>query len=784
MGRQVKSVRVLRINNGSYGIWEEDILSFDLSGTVHRLPARPPWFSGVSSVNGRTAYLYDLGTCLGLPPLARRDASPVLVMRDDDHIEGFIVEGGGETIEVEESRIHRLPQYLHYPCLTAIVVREDRIIPIIDIRTVFKTLGRNIQQTDNSTLVCNSANYPCGKDPALRLITVNNEVFGLPDEFVESIDGLPAHITVLPSSPAALKGIVHRRGAIRSIVDPAVRLELHTSPSWSVVLYLKENGPGILAGSEKGIISPEGSLALPESASSSLLRQVVILDGQIIPVFDTNALISDQEIETNGRTYSRASDFHEQFRIKPLEVMEFTSAGIPLGIPCSEVDDDIPVRSMRTIPLSHPLLKGVTEFDGRILPVFDLARFFDRSTQDGKEERFILMKNGDFEAFLYTGSVPVRRFISQDDQRDFPLNLPHRYIYGCYLSVNTVRLILDVTTIIEHSYDLARHGDLVLLMEGLLHDRADQRPEIDARRDGAPETSAVERTGPAIDTDETDAWSERLVERTEAERGDRTEYGGEPESVGSVAKGEDMGESHVHRDVGSGHGMTQKDREKDSLGRETYETIHAGGDSHPEEGAIGTSSACFPSRGRGETEVTGESRPEQKRGLFTAQGKTGKWAAYHHLSAVLIYIRRKMKAVTGLFITVLSLMIVLYTTRSCEVTIPEQKADTVPEAAHVMNGDIPDLSDLPSAGNEEPGEQKKPTILLELEERSGKISMRMVPAPPIHTHVYVVKKGDTLWDIAERFTGNPFAYHSIAGDSEIQNPDLIFPGQKVLILIK
>ena len=47
---------------------------------------------------------------------------------------------------------------------------------------------------------------------------------------------------------------------------------------------------------------------------------------------------------------------------------------------------------------------------------------------------------------------------------------------------------------------------------------------------------------------------------------------------------------------------------------------------------------------------------------------------------------------------------------------------------------------------------------------------------PVGT-LYVVKEGDTLWDIANRLTGNPFNYHSIAGQNRIANPDLIFPGQ-------
>ena len=55
-----------------------------------------------------------------------------------------------------------------------------------------------------------------------------------------------------------------------------------------------------------------------------------------------------------------------------------------------------------------------------------------------------------------------------------------------------------------------------------------------------------------------------------------------------------------------------------------------------------------------------------------------------------------------------------------------------------------------------------------------------IPATmPVDINEYVIKKGDTLWDISERFTGNPFNYPRIAGENKVTNPDLIFPGQRI-----
>ncbi|MCK5091992.1 MAG: chemotaxis protein CheW [Gammaproteobacteria bacterium] len=47
---------------------------------------------------------------------------------------------------------------------------------------------------------------------------------------------------------------------------------------------------------------------------------------------------------------------------------------------------------------------------------------------------------------------------------------------------------------------------------------------------------------------------------------------------------------------------------------------------------------------------------------------------------------------------------------------------------------------------------------------------------------HTVVKGDTLWDIAKYYIDNPFRYPEIARLSNIKNPDLIYPGSRVLII--
>lgn len=60
------------------------------------------------------------------------------------------------------------------------------------------------------------------------------------------------------------------------------------------------------------------------------------------------------------------------------------------------------------------------------------------------------------------------------------------------------------------------------------------------------------------------------------------------------------------------------------------------------------------------------------------------------------------------------------------------------------------------------------------------------PAPPREpqTIVHIVVKGDTLWHIARRYLNDPWYFKELAKLSNIKNPDLIYPGNKVRIIIR
>ena len=88
---------------------------------------------------------------------------------------------------------------------------------------------------------------------------------------------------------------------------------------------------------------------------------------------------------------------------------------------------------------------------------------------------------------------------------------------------------------------------------------------------------------------------------------------------------------------------------------------------------------------------------------------------------------------------------------------------------------------VPVLRRPEPGEAKPPAP--SDEPPAPEPAPASPPAPPEPREiVHIVVRGDTLWDIAERYVNDPFRYPELARLSRIRNPDLIYPGDRVRIV--
>jgi chemotaxis signal transduction protein/LysM repeat protein len=137
------------------------------------------------------------------------------------------------------------------------------------------------------------------------------------------------------------------------------------------------------------------------------------------------------------------------------------------------------------------------------------------------------------------------------------------------------------------------------------------------------------------------------------------------------------------------------------------------------------------------------------------------------------------------------------------ITLREAQVQTADELAPIAAQGIPDSDDETSvpqltpeqalteeASVAERSEQKEDSGIMISEAPSQTDAGPVVAAPPpLAPHarseeiIHIVVKGDTLWDIAQRYIHDPYRYPELARLSNIKNPDLIYPGDRVRILI-
>ncbi|MBD3669505.1 MAG: LysM peptidoglycan-binding domain-containing protein [Gammaproteobacteria bacterium] len=118
---------------------------------------------------------------------------------------------------------------------------------------------------------------------------------------------------------------------------------------------------------------------------------------------------------------------------------------------------------------------------------------------------------------------------------------------------------------------------------------------------------------------------------------------------------------------------------------------------------------------------------------------------------------------------------------------PSSEEDAVP--APVSETDAPTESEAKSDRSTGDGETAEPAAQppAEATPATPPVEQKTDTKPAKGTKrrvTHVVVKGDTLWDIAERYVKDPFRYPELARLSGIRNPDLIYPGDIVVIIEK
>lgn len=734
----------------SYGIWKDEILSVRGLDALHRIPLTPACIAGIMMEDGQSVTLADLPVCIGHEATRKTEPGCILLKEGEHRTLGFVVSGELRTLAISPDLVFPLPAYLRTPVFASCAVHDGVAIPLINLAELH---GRvlNPDAADDVRAIPAAPCMDISDIERFRFFTLGGERYAASAEGLEQAAATPGAITPLPNTPQYLRGVSFCNCRLLSVIDLARRLKMQASTS-SVMLVAKtgEEEFGFLVDSDEGSY-PADEIAVkqaPAIVQTPWLRHVLVRDTQLTPlIYLAATLTPGSGVLPVWQRYTPASVFQDVFFRQAVDVQLFTLLGERYALPKAEVGEVIPFQPSRTIPDAPPIVVGITEYKGEILPVVDLAMMFGRRSLATPAWRLMLVGNGDFRALVLTESMSGEQHLPPESHRSMPIHLPHHLIYGCYPDGIAARVILNVAAIVMH-FDRS----LIQRFMPALSEKMKMSPtaEVYAFPGDTPATSTdvSEVHQPAVVVAEQVAQVPPMIQSPQPEPAMQShpDAAEQPEIESHEVEPPEPDialPSHAQND--SGHlPATEQFASSDSVQSQIAEPVPAA-----------ANTASDPrTNGEDEPSLTQASRVESLN-ADARQRNLGYPAIALMLAAALV--------------------VFVMLADDEDVAISENTNGK--ETVHVTAKTAPTIS---APSRVEPIAERSTIVPSRPAIRNDEPLVLEIPANmPIEAELYVVRRGDTLWNISQRLTGNPYNYPRIAGSNDIANPDLIFPGQRI-----
>ena len=441
-----------------YCIREEDILAVKDPGNIHRLPSNPSHIAGMSQIESRITALLDLSACVGHSKISEnhKDYSIFITGHEKDSV--FIIEGKHKSLSIPPYLVFPLPVSLRTSLFDSCVLHDSEPVPVINITKVYDHVRQSEIPLTADFLV------PCVKQKksspfeGIRAFETGGQQFAVHGKNVKKLVKRPEKLSKPAYIPNPVEGLFFYDGEVMPIINLSRRLNPAESGLRNQMLIAMAGGQsfGFLVDSDRGTLEQTNFeiKSLPPLAQSNWMQEAEVNECEIIPIIDIDVLMSERPDCPDRRPmperYSPASDFQLRVLRKEVEVVEFSLAGMHHFLPRSEVIDCLKFKPFRRLPGLTPVVLGVTEHAGELLPVLDLSICFGRHFHITQSCSMILVENGDFRALLIAEAMMDERRLSVDVQRELPFAESFNLIYGCFPDDREVKLILNAEALAVH----------------------------------------------------------------------------------------------------------------------------------------------------------------------------------------------------------------------------------------------------------------------------------------------------------------------------------------------
>jgi chemotaxis signal transduction protein/nucleoid-associated protein YgaU len=773
-------------NGVSYGIWKDEILSVRGLDALHRIPLTPACIAGIMMEDGRSVTLADLPVCIGYDSTRKTEPGCILLKEGENRTLGFVVSGELRTLAVAPELIFPLPDYLCTAVFDSCAVHDGVPIPLINITELHdRVLNRDDDLTDTALQLPSARQQDVSAMENVRIFSCGGERYAISAEGVEDMAADPGSVTPLPGTPRYVRGVSFCNGRLLTVIDLSQRLIRRGGPITSKMLVAKfaDSEFGFLVDSDAGNC-PVGEVSFkpaPAIVQTPWLKHVLLRNDELIPLIDLAMTLSPGADERPvWQRYAPDSIFPEHFFRQAVDVTVFTILGEHYALPRVEVEDVIPFQSCRALPDAPDIVVGITQHGGEVLPVLDLAMMFGRRSLATPAWRMMLVSNGDFRALVVTETVAGEKHLPPDVHRAMPIHLPHRLMYGCYPDGIAARVILNVEAIAVHFDRSLIQRFMPTLSEqmkasptGAVYTFPDEKviaempqqvaaspafiDEPDVAEVSAADSIQMQASNVPLDVvaAEQDHTATAAPDVREAQETAITlPAEAEPQDFPAGIASELDTQVSAASDASSFNSPSPHDiaaAQAESLPDENAAPSAIDERRMPEPIVASTNHAINSQRHNEAEQPAMQTVRVNERSGGTSSLRYGLAAFAAMIAAALLYVAMSPKQQDAAKQTATEL----------------HKSDTVVSA--------------PARG--EPVSTRTPIVPPLAAAKAAEPLVLEVPANmPVEAELYVVKKGDTLWNISQRLTGNPYNYPRLAGSNAIANPDLIFSGQRIRLI--
>ncbi len=471
----MRELTIFNLGEVKYGIWRNAAIAVKDVEHIHWLPPIPKHIAGMSILEGRTVTMFDLPACIGLSPLARkRQKYSVILFEHEKDVAGFLVDFIIGHFSISSETVHKMPDYLRTEVIDTCAVHNSELIPVISLSKLFKiVLQADFKPPEAELRIPEIQQDKTSLVNTVRVFKSGGEYFAVPSENIEKASVKPGLVSNMALVHKHVSGIIFHGGKLIPLIHMSNRInekkeQIYPIEKTPLVLITDIGGQsfGLLVDADRGEwdginfdVKP-----LPPLVQSSWMKSAGVLGKDIIPIIDNGALLSERHDDDYWNSlpqrYTADSNVKAIFGREEVKVIEFSLLGLRHALPDSEVKDSFKVRAYRRLPNVIPIVAGVTEHDGKLLPVLDLGMYFGRRSPVTPEWWMILVKNGDFHALILAEAVLGKRLLPVNIQQGLPFEEPHQMVYGCYPDEAAVRLVLNVEAMTVH-FDEVRFKEII-----------------------------------------------------------------------------------------------------------------------------------------------------------------------------------------------------------------------------------------------------------------------------------------------------------------------------------